>query len=171
MGQLILLPVLATIIENYSWRWAIGLIITISVVMFFIIFLFMRNTPKEIGILPYGQTEDIEVVHDQSKGNPIVIAFKGLADAIRAKEFWLLAGSFFFCGFSTNGLVGTHFISYCISFGIPIVTAASLLSFMGVFNMVGTTLSGWLSDRIDNRRFCFGIIYLEALHLSCCLLR
>lgn len=155
MGQLILLPVLATIIENYSWRWAIGLIITISVVMFFIIFLFMRNTPKEIGILPYGQTEDIEVVHDQSKGNPIVIAFKGLADAIRAKEFWLLAGSFFFCGFSTNGLVGTHFISYCISFGIPIVTAASLLSFMGVFNMVGTTLSGWLSDRIDNRWLLF----------------
>lgn len=155
MGQLILLPVLATIIENYSWRWAVGLIITISVVMFFIIFLFMRNTPKEIGILPYGQTEDIEVVHDQSKSNPIVIAFKGLADAIRAKEFWLLAGSFFFCGFSTNGLVGTHFISYCISFGIPIVTAASLLSFMGVFNMVGTTLSGWLSDRIDNRWLLF----------------
>lgn len=155
MGQLILLPVIATIIENYSWRWAVGLIITISVVMFFIIFLFMRNTPKEIGILPYGQTEDIEVVHDQSKGNPIVIAFKGLADAIRAKEFWLLAGSFFFCGFSTNGLVGTHFISYCISFGIPIVTAASLLSFMGVFNMVGTTLSGWLSDRIDNRWLLF----------------
>lgn len=155
MGQLILLPVLATIIENYSWRWAIGLILTISIVMFFIIFLFMRNTPKEIGILPYGQTKDIEVLHDQSKGNPIVIAFKGLADAIRAKEFWLLAGSFFFCGFSTNGLVGTHFISYCISFGIPIVTAASLLSFMGVFNMVGTTLSGWLSDRIDNRWLLF----------------
>lgn len=155
MGQLILLPVLATIIENYSWRWAIGLIITISSVMFFLIFLFMRNTPKEIGILPYGQTEDLEVADVQSKGNPIVLAFKGLAEAIRAKEFWLLAGSFFFCGFSTNGLVGTHFISYCISFGIPIVTAASLLSFMGVFNMVGTTLSGWLSDRIDNRWLLF----------------
>lgn len=155
MGQLILLPVLATIIENYSWRWAIGLIITISSVMFFLIFLFMRNTPKEIGILPYGQTEDVEVANVQSKGNPIVLAFKGLADAIRAKEFWLLAGSFFFCGFSTNGLVGTHFISYCISFGIPIVTAASLLSFMGVFNMVGTTLSGWLSDCIDNRWLLF----------------
>lgn len=155
MGQLILLPVLATIIENYSWRWAIGLIITISSVMFFLIFLLMRNTPKEIGILPYGQTEDIGVADYQSKGNPIVLAFKGLADAIRAKEFWLLAGSFFFCGFSTNGLVGTHFISYCISFGIPIVTAASLLSFMGVFNMVGTTLSGWLSDRIDNRWLLF----------------
>lgn len=155
MGQLILLPVLATIIENYSWRWAIGLIITISSVMFFLIFLLMRNTPKEIGILPYGQTEDIGVADYQSKGNPIVLAFKGLADAILAKEFWLLAGSFFFCGFSTNGLVGTHFISYCISFGIPIVTAASLLSFMGVFNMVGTTLSGWLSDRIDNRWLLF----------------
>lgn len=155
MGQLILLPVLATIIEHYSWRWAIGLIITISSVMFFLIFLFMRNTPKEIGLLPYGQTEDVEVADVQSQGNPIVMAFKGLAEAIRAKEFWLLAGSYFFCGFSTNGLVGTHFISYCISFGIPIVTAASLLSFMGVFNMVGTTLSGWLSDRIDNRWLLF----------------
>lgn len=155
MGQLILLPLLATIIENYSWRWAVGFIITISAVMFFIIFLFMKNTPKEIGILPYGQTEDIDVADGQSNGNPIVVAFKGLAEAVRSKEFWLLAGSFFFCGFSTNGLVGTHFISYCISFGIPIVTAASLLSFMGVFNMVGTMLSGWLSDRIDNRWLLF----------------
>src|SRR5690606_16644439 len=155
MGQHILLPLLAKIIENYSWRLAVGFIISISAVMFLIISLFMRNTPKEIGILAYGQTEDAEVADDQAKGNPIVLAFKGLAEAVRAKELWLLAGSFFFCGFSTNGLVGTHFISYCISFGIPIVTAASLLSFMGVFNMVGTTLSGWLSDRIDNRWLLF----------------
>lgn len=151
MGQLILLPVLAMVIETYSWRWAIGLMITLSIIMLIFIFLFMKNSPKDLGILPYGQTEENEVATERQKGNPIIIAFKGLFDALKAKEFWLLAGSFFICGFSTSGLIGTHFISYCISFGIPLVTAASLLSFMGVFNLVGTTLSGWLSDRFDNR--------------------
>lgn len=155
MGQLILLPVLAIVIENYSWQWAIGLIIILSIVMFIIIFLFMKNSPKDSGILPYGQKEDIMELQENENGNPIVIAFKGLIDAIKAKEFWLLAGSFFICGFSTTGLIGTHFISYCISFGIPLVTAASLLSFMGIFNIVGTTLSGWLSDRFDNRWLLF----------------
>ncbi|MEH7346277.1 MFS transporter [Bacillus sp. JJ1532] len=155
MGQLILLPVLAMVIESYSWRWAMGLIIALSIIMFIIIFLFMKNSPKDIGILPYGQSEDMEEMHETQNGNPIVIAFKGLFDAVKAKEFWLLAGSFFMCGLSTSGLIGTHFISYCISFGIPLVTAASLLSFMGVFNIVGTTLSGWLSDRFDNRWLLF----------------
>lgn len=155
MGQLILLPVLATVIENYSWRWAIGLIITLGIVMFIMILLFMKNSPKDIGILPYGQKEELDEKKEAQKGNPIIIAFNGLFTAVKAKEFWLLAGSFFVCGLSTSGLIGTHFISYCISFGIPLVTAASLLSFMGVFNMVGTTLSGFLSDRFDNRWLLF----------------
>lgn len=155
MGQLILLPVLAMVIENYSWRWAIGLIITLGIVMFIMIFLFMKNSPKDMGILPYGQKEELDEKNVTQKGNPIIIAFKGLFSALKAKEFWLLAGSFFICGLSTSGLIGTHFISYCISFGIPLVTAASLLSFMGVFNMVGTTLSGFLSDRFDNRWLLF----------------
>jgi MFS family permease len=150
-GQLILLPVLATIINNYSWRWAIGLIMILCFIMLIIIILFMKNTPKDVGILRYGLEEEL---HERTKGekeNPIVLAFNGLLEAVRVKEFWLLAGSFFICGLSTNGLIGTHFVSYCISFGVPLVTAASFLSFMGIFNLVGTTLSGWLSDRFDNR--------------------
>ncbi|MEH7255555.1 MFS transporter [Neobacillus niacini] len=154
-GQLILLPVLATIIENDSWRIAMGLIMILSIIMLIIIFLFMKNTPKDAGILPYGLEQEIQKSTKGQKENPIVIAFKGLFQAVKVKEFWLLAGSFFICGLSTNGLIGTHFVSYCISFGIPLVTAASFLSFMGIFNLVGTTLSGWLSDRFDNRWLLF----------------
>ena len=154
-GQLILLPVLATIIDQYSWRWAIGLIIILSFIMFILIFLFIKNTPKDMGILPYGLEKEIQVSHVGKRENPIVIAFKGLFEAVKVKEFWLLAGSFFICGLSTNGLIGTHFVSYCIGFGVPLVTAASFLSFMGIFNLVGTTLSGWLSDRFDNRWLLF----------------
>lgn len=154
-GQLILLPVLAAIIENNSWRIAMGLIMILCILMLIIILLFMKNTPKDAGTLPYGLEQEIQESNEGQKENPIVIAFKALFQAVKVKEFWLLAGSFFICGLSTNGLIGTHFVSYCISFGIPLVTAASFLSFMGIFNLVGTTLSGWLSDRFDNRWLLF----------------
>ncbi len=154
-GQLILLPVLAAIIDHYSWRLAIGLIMILSFIMLIIILLFMKNTPKDVGILPYGLEKEIQDSTEGQKKNPIVLAFNGLLEAVKVKEFWLLAGSFFICGLSTNGLIGTHFVSYCISFGIPLVTAASFLSFMGIFNLAGTTLSGWLSDRFDNRWLLF----------------
>lgn len=154
-GQLILLPVLAIMIETYSWRWAIGFIMVLSIIMLVIIFLFMKNTPKDAGILPYGLEEDREESKEEQRKNPIVIAFNGLFAAVKVKEFWLLAGSFFICGLSTSGLIGTHFVSYCMSYGIPLVTAASLLSFMGIFDLIGTTLSGWLSDRFDNRWLLF----------------
>ncbi|MFJ7931159.1 MFS transporter [Peribacillus sp. NPDC096448] len=164
-GQLILLPVLAIIIENYSWRFAIGLILVLSLIMLAIILLFMKNNPKEVGALPYGlEEEKQETVTVQNK-NPVAMAFQSLIEAVRVKEFWLLAGSFFICGLSTSGLIGTHFISYCISFGLPVVTAASLLSFMGIFDLIGTTVSGWLSDRFDNRWLLFWYYALRGASL------
>ncbi len=164
-GQLILLPVLAIIIENYSWRWAIGLILVLSLIMLAIILLFMKNNPKEVGTLPYGLEEESQEAVTVQKKNPIAMAFQSLIEAVRVKEFWLLAGSFFICGLSTSGLIGTHFISYCISFGLPVVTAASLLSFMGIFDLIGTTVSGWLSDRFDNRWLLFWYYALRGASL------
>lgn len=164
-GQLILLPILAAIINSYSWRPAIGLIMILSIIMLMIILLFMKNSPKDVGILPYGLEKKIQESDEAQKENPIIIAFKGLLEAIKVKEFWLLSGSFFICGLSTSGLIGTHFVSFCMGFGIPLVTAASLLSFMGIFNLVGTTLSGWLSDRFDNRWLLFWYYSLRGASL------
>ena len=93
------------------------------------------------------------------------MAFGSLREAVKVKEFWLLAGSFLYMGISNSGLIGTHFISYCISYGIPVVAAASLLSFMGVFDLVGTTISGWLSDRYDNRWLLFWYYLLRGASL------
>jgi predicted MFS family arabinose efflux permease len=155
-GQLLLLPLLAYIIDQFSWRSAVGLILGLCSVMFVIILLFMKNSPSDIGILPYGLQEAPQASGEETqRRNPIVMAFQCLKEASRIQEFWLLAGSFFICGLSTSGLIGTHFISYCMSFGVPMVAAASLLSFMGVFDLIGTTLSGWLSDRFDNRWLLF----------------
>ncbi|MGE7835009.1 MFS transporter [Viridibacillus arvi] len=165
-GQLILLPVLATIIDHYSWRYATGLIFILSLLILLLILLFMKDFPQDKGLLPYGQeNNDQSAAQPTIKQNPFKLALGTLMEGLRLKEFWLLAGSFFICGLSTSGLIGTHFISYCIGFGIPVVTAAAMLSFMGVFDLVGTTLSGWLSDRIDNRWLLFWYYALRGISL------
>src|SRR5690606_31424084 len=79
------------------------------------------------------------------------------------QTFWLLFGTFFICGLSTNGLIQTHFISLCGDFGLAPLPAASVLAMMGAFDFVGTILSGWLSDRYDNRRLLFWYYGLRAL--------
>lgn len=164
-GQLILLPVLASIETNYSWRWGISLILVLSIVMLLMIFFFMKNEPKDVGLLPYGQEYEQANIPLKQKQNPITMAFVTLRDVIKVKEFWLLSGSFFICGLSTSGLIGTHFIPVCISFGIPVITAAGLLSFMGIFDLIGTTISGWLSDRFDNRWLLFWYYSLRGVSL------
>ena len=75
----------------------------------------------------------------------------GCARASRTRAFWLLVGGFFVCGWSTNGLVGTHFISAAHDHGLLITTGATLLAFIGIFDVVGTIGSGWLTDRFDPR--------------------
>ncbi|MFF3100162.1 MFS transporter [Viridibacillus arvi] len=165
-GQLILLPVLATIIDQSSWRYATGLIFILSLLILLLILLFMKDFPQDKGLLPYGQENNDQYAEQPTlQQNPFKLALGTLMEGLRLKEFWLLAGSFFICGLSTSGLIGTHFISYCIGFGIPVVTAAAMLSFMGVFDLVGTTLSGWLSDRIDNRWLLFWYYALRGISL------
>jgi predicted MFS family arabinose efflux permease len=80
-------------------------------------------------------------------------------------DFWLLFSTFFICGLSTNGLIGTHLISACVDSGIPEVRAAGLLAAMGLFDLAGTTLSGWLSDRWNNRYLLFWYYGLRGLSL------
>ncbi|GIN93015.1 MFS transporter [Siminovitchia terrae] len=166
-GQLVLLPVIAYLVEKSSWRASIVLILILSIVTILLMIFFMKESPKSMGISPYGgeSIHSSEPENNKIDRNPFRLAISVLFNAFSYKEFWLLAGSFFVCGLSTSGLIGTHFVSYCIGFGFAAVTAASMLSFMGIFDLVGTTLSGWLSDRFDNRWLLFWYYTLRGISL------
>jgi sugar phosphate permease len=150
-GQLIFLPTFAAVTASYGWRAMVLLVTGVALAVIPIVWLLMRERPEDVGLAPYGETGGPRPVAAAPRGNPFTLALRTLAEATRARDFWLLAGSFFCCGASTNGLIGTHLIPACLDNGIPEVTSAGLLAAMGVFNMVGTTGSGWLSDRVDNR--------------------
>jgi predicted MFS family arabinose efflux permease len=126
--------------------------------------LLVRDRPADVGVLPYGASPETPPVV-QSRQNPLANALRVLRESARKGDFWLLAGSFFVCGATTNGLVGTHLIPACMDHGIPEVRAAGLLAVMGIFDLIGTTASGWLSDRFDSRKLLFWYYGLRGLSL------
>lgn len=162
-GQLVFLPLMAKIMVDFGWRMSIFSIVAVTALLFVVVAIWMRNHPYDVGAAAYGTEEVVEPA--EFKGSIFLTPILTLRSAIRNKTFWLLAGTFFFCGFSTNGLIGTHLIPACGDYGIPEVMAAGLLALMGLFDLVGTTLSGWLSDRFDNRWLLFWYYGLRGLSL------
>ena len=150
-GQMVFLPVLALLATDYGWRWAVYAVSGVALLVVFpIVAFFVRDRPQSVGLQPYGATEEVAVPPRPAR--PFRTALEGLAIGSRSGQFWLLVVTFFICGLSTNGLVGTHLISAGIDHGMTAVAGASLLALMGVFDIVGTTVSGWLTDRADPRK-------------------
>jgi len=149
-GQLVFLPILASITDRFGWRTAALILAGAAVLIIPAIAIFMRDRPAQVGLRPLGDNSETAEV-SQPKANSIASTFNALWLGMRNRDFWLLFGSFFICGASTNGLIGTHLIPACIDNGIPEVKAAGLLAIMGLFDFLGTTISGWLSDRWNNR--------------------
>jgi predicted MFS family arabinose efflux permease len=90
---------------------------------------------------------------------------EALRHAMGTPAFWVLAGTFFICGASTNGLIGTHLIAACHDHGIPEIRSAQILAMMGIFDIIGTTGSGWLTDRYSSRHLLFGYYTLRGVSL------
>jgi sugar phosphate permease len=149
-GQMVFLPALAWLATVYGWRWAaVSVAVLAMVVVFPVVAFFVRDRPQSMGLQPYGATEPVPV--PVRSEHPFRPAFSGLLLGVRSGTFWLLVSTFFVCGLSTNGLVGTHLIPAAIDHHLTAVTGASLLALMGLFDVIGTTSSGWLTDRVDPR--------------------
>jgi len=165
-GQLVFLPLLASVTEKMGWRIALSLVCAMLALAACAVLLVMRDRPTDVGLRPFGDRGAEPLPPPPPSSGPIMTAALGsLRDAARTKAFWILFATFFICGASTNGLIQVHLIPMCLDFGIPQVQAASLLAAMGVFDLFGTMFSGWLSDRYDNRWLLFWYYGLRGLSL------
>jgi sugar phosphate permease len=164
-GQLAFLPLAAWIIEHAGWRYAVIPLFIGCLLIAVLALCLIRNRPSDIGLAPFGETFVPGSAPAPVAAMNFRTPFVALREASGNKTFWILAGTFFICGLSTNGLVQTHFISLCGDYGMTAVPAASVLAMMGAFDFFGTILSGWLSDRYDNRKLLFWYYGLRGLSL------
>jgi len=164
-GQLLFLPLLASVAEGGAWRAVIWIVAGAIGVMLVAVALFLPERPADIGLGPLGSLTEPPRA---PAANPLVVAASVFGRCVTSRDYWLLSSSFLICGASANGLVGTHLIPFCFDNGIPEVRAAGLLAAMGTFSIIGTTLSGWLSDRYDCRvllMIYFGLRGLSLFYL------
>ncbi|MGN6650927.1 MFS transporter [Trinickia sp.] len=164
-GQLVFLPMLAAVAQHHGWRPVVLIVAAVAAVVLPLVAFLLPERPASVGLRPYGEPHDAPRTDAQSAQNPLAIAFGTLAMASKSRDFWLLFFSFFICGASTNGYVGTHLIAMCGDYGLSEVQGASLLAAMGIFDLFGTTLSGWLSDRFNSRVLLFFYYGLRGLSL------
>lgn len=164
-GSLIFLPGMAALAESGGWRPVVIAVSLAAAALVPLVLFLMPERPSDIGQPAYGATE-IEPAPPRGRpGDAVTLALSVLVKAGRNPAFWLLFATFFVCGFTTNGLVGTHLISFCGDRGLALVQAGALLAAMGAFDIVGTTASGWLTDRYDPRKLLFIYYGLRGLSL------
>lgn len=165
-GQLVFLPLLAALTERFGWRTALCLVLAALLAAMGLVLALMRDRPADLGLPPYGgQALQPAPAQAQGFGTLLMSPLVALREASGSRTFWVLFGTFFVCGVSTNGLIQTHWVSLCGDFGVAPVGAAGILAVIGVFDFVGTILSGWLSDRYDNRWLLFWYYGLRGLSL------
>ena len=167
-GQVIFLPLLMTVILVAGWRSALLMIATAAVILIPAIWLWMRDNPEDVGLQPFrsekeGGSKPSRTVYARGAIRPI--ALSSVSEVVKTSTFWLLAGCFFICGVTANGLIGTHLIPHAIERGIPQLTAATAVGIMGGASFVGTTFAGWLVDRVDPRKVLAAVYALRGSSL------
>jgi len=142
-GQFIFLPSLIAVNSASGWRAVIWTLAAVAAGAAAVILLFMRDRPEDIGSSAYGEPTAASTLAD-ARSTP-------LREAIKTRDFWLLAGSFFVCGYTTNGMIGTHLLPHAIEHGFVEAEMSGALALMGIMNIVGSLISGYLTERYDNR--------------------
>lgn len=144
--------------SSYGWRMVILVLAGAVIVGLLAALLFMRDRPEDVGTKAIGEATAGSARSD--------LRFTPLSEAVRTRDFWLLAGSFFVCGYTTNGLIGTHLLPHTLEHGFVEGDIAGALAVMGVLNIFGTLISGWLSERYDNRKLLATYYGFRALSLA-----
>ncbi|MBV8472110.1 MAG: MFS transporter, partial [Hyphomicrobiales bacterium] len=164
-GQLVFLPLLASVTERWGWRTGLGVVVVALLAALAVVFALMRDRPSDLGLPAFGERKVAKPPARESFAAMLRSPLAAFRDAAGTRVFWVLFVTFFVCGLSTNGLIQTHWITLCGDYGVPPVSAAGILATIGVFDFFGTLLSGWLSDRYDNRWLLFFYYGLRGLSL------
>jgi MFS family permease len=164
-GQMLVVPLSMVLIGLYGWRASfLWLGVGVLVLAIPVILALVRDDPRDKGLEPYGANTAAAQAFGGARDERRV----PVSEAMSSPAFWLLASTFFVCGYTSNGLVLTHLIPHAAEHGFSEIHAAQALGLMGAMNIVGTILSGWICDRFGRKgplAFYYGVRGLSLIFL------
>lgn len=164
-GQLAIVPLAVWLTLSYGWRQSfLYLGVLLLVIGVPVTLLLVHDDPRERGLKAYGagHAAAAGAMPAPPEGRTRV------AEAMQVPAFWLLAATFFICGYTSNGLVLTHLVPHAAEHGFSEMHAAQALGVMGAMNILGTVASGWICDRFGRKgplAFYYGVRGVSLLFL------
>jgi MFS family permease len=90
---------------------------------------------------------------------------EALHEACTHSGFWLLAFGFFVCGFQVV-FIGIHLPAYLVDQHLPAKVGTTVLALIGLFNIFGTYIAGWLGGRMSKPRLLTALYLLRAVVIA-----
>ena len=149
-GQLIVIPLATALTVWFGWRtsffWlGLGLLVLVLPVGLALV----RNNPEDRGLRPYGATGPAQTAAEAAAR--VAAGRVSVVEAAQTLPFWLLMATFFVCGYTSSGMVLTHFMPHALEHNFTAFQASAALGVMGGMNVLGTIGSGWICDRFGRR--------------------
>lgn len=162
-GQLLLVPFSLFLIEHFGWKVTVLIIgAFLTVVIFPLVFWFIRTYPSEKNVDTYGG----EFLIKKESKPQVKKLHVSIFTLLKTKHFLFLMIPFFVCGVTTSGLIDTHLIPFAQACGFSPALTATAVGVLAGFNILGTVLSGFLSDRWSCKNMLAFLYGMRALSIA-----
>jgi MFS family permease len=143
-GQFVIVPLIAVVLAAFSWRWSFLAIGVGALALIPLLWCTLAETRAD------AETAELRAA-------PSMAADIGFV--VRQPMFHILFWSFLLCGYTTAGVIETHFLPYAAFCGFAPIPSAAAYGTLSAVNMLGMIGAGWLTDRV-NRVVLLGSIYI-----------
>jgi MFS family permease len=155
VGGFIAPPLANWLISIYDWRISYIILGSMTLVAVILVAQLLRRDPAQIGLTPYGESEEEIELKGSTK------AFS-LREAASERQFWLALSMNLCLGFPWYAIL-VHIAPYATDLEFSAATAANILATAGGTSIIGRLVLGWAADRIGNRQvFIIGFVLLTA---------
>lgn len=137
-------PTAAWLISVWGWRSAMAIMAGVGLVLLLVAAALLVRSPESVGLHPDGDAEPpVPAATARADRNP--------GEATRSRTFWIML-TMYSLTFIVVFVPFVHGSAFAVGLGVSRITAATVISSIGIGGITGRLLVGWLSDRIDRRR-------------------
>lgn len=153
-------PVAAILVAQFGWRVALTVLAVTGGVIMFVVAQLLRRDPESVGQLPDGRV--VAPATSEAVGTASILDQVSMTapQAFRTRAYWLMFATYSL-SFVVVFVPFAHLNQYAADLGISPVTAATVVSSIGVGGIAGRLMAGPVSDRVGRKAVAAGAFVFE----------